>query len=120
MHRYVASLTALIILATYAARLPAKSFVYVSLAGENAIAVWSMDEESGDLEYLSRVEVEGEPGGLTTDPQRKFLFASLRSAGKIASFKIPRHIVFVEEMPVTPSGKIRKIELREWALDQIN
>jgi fatty-acyl-CoA synthase len=43
-----------------------------------------------------------------------------RCRGKIASFKIPRHVVFVEEMPVTPSGKIRKIELREWALDQIN
>jgi len=42
-----------------------------------------------------------------------------RCRGKIASFKIPRHVVFVEEMPVTPSGKIRKIELREWALDQI-
>jgi fatty-acyl-CoA synthase len=43
-----------------------------------------------------------------------------RCRGKIASFKIPRHVVFVEEMPVTPSGKIRKIELRQWALDQIN
>ena len=88
MHRHVTSLIALIVLATSSARLPAKSFVYISLAGENAIAIWSMDEQSGDLEYLSRVEVEGEPGGLTTDPQRKFLFASLRSAGKIASFKL--------------------------------
>lgn len=43
-----------------------------------------------------------------------------RCRGKIASFKIPRHIIFVEEMPVTPSGKIRKVELREWALAQIN
>ncbi len=43
-----------------------------------------------------------------------------RCRGKIASFKIPRHIIFVEEMPVTPSGKIRKVELREWALARIN
>ncbi len=43
-----------------------------------------------------------------------------RCRGKIASFKIPRHIIFVKEMPVTPSGKIRKVELREWALAQIN
>ena len=42
-----------------------------------------------------------------------------RCQGKIASFKIPRHIVFIDEMPATPSGKIRKIELREWALTQI-
>ncbi|MDP6862657.1 MAG: class I adenylate-forming enzyme family protein [Acidimicrobiales bacterium] len=39
--------------------------------------------------------------------------------GRIASFKIPRHVVFIDEMPATPSGKIRKIELREWALNQI-
>ena len=43
-----------------------------------------------------------------------------RCRGKIASFKIPRHVIFVEEMPATPSGKIRKVELREWALNQIN
>ena len=42
-----------------------------------------------------------------------------RCQGKIASFKIPRHVIFIDEMPATPSGKIRKIELREWALTQI-
>jgi fatty-acyl-CoA synthase len=39
--------------------------------------------------------------------------------GRIASFKIPRHIIFVEAMPTTPSGKIRKVELREWALEMV-
>tara|TARA_B100001179_G_scaffold230639_1_gene218657 strand:+ start:193 stop:1413 length:1221 start_codon:yes stop_codon:yes gene_type:complete len=43
-----------------------------------------------------------------------------RCRGRIASFKIPRHVIFVKEMPVTPSGKIRKVELREWARDQID
>ena len=35
--------------------------------------------------------------------------------GKIASFKIPRHAVFLDEFPMTASGKIRKVELREQA-----
>ncbi len=35
--------------------------------------------------------------------------------GKVASFKIPRHVVFVDAFPMTASGKIRKIELRETA-----
>lgn len=35
--------------------------------------------------------------------------------GRIASFKIPRHIFFVAELPMTPSGKVRKVELREQA-----
>ena len=33
--------------------------------------------------------------------------------GKIASFKLPRHVVFVDAFPMTESGKIRKAELRE-------
>ena len=32
--------------------------------------------------------------------------------GKVASFKIPRHVVFIDEFPMTASGKIRKVELR--------
>jgi len=35
--------------------------------------------------------------------------------GKVASFKIPRHVQFVEDWSMTASGKIRKIELRETA-----
>lgn len=35
--------------------------------------------------------------------------------GKVASFKIPRHVMFVDEFPMTSSGKIRKVELREIA-----
>ena len=39
-----------------------------------------------------------------------------RCRGRIASFKIPRHVQFIDAMPATASGKIRKVELREWAL----
>ena len=35
--------------------------------------------------------------------------------GKVASFKIPRHAIFIDEFPMTASGKIRKVELREEA-----
>ena len=33
--------------------------------------------------------------------------------GKIASFKLPRHVVFIDAFPMTASGKIRKSDLRE-------
>lgn len=39
--------------------------------------------------------------------------------GKVATFKIPRHVIFIDEFPMTASGKIRKVELREIALDQL-
>ena len=39
--------------------------------------------------------------------------------GKIASFKTPRHVVFVEDFPWTSSGKIQKVKLREEALRRL-
>lgn len=39
--------------------------------------------------------------------------------GRIASYKIPRAAIFIDEMPMTPSGKIRKIELRARALKDL-
>ena len=39
--------------------------------------------------------------------------------GRFASFKIPRHVLFVEEFPMTASGKIQKVKLRELAKQQI-
>jgi fatty-acyl-CoA synthase len=35
--------------------------------------------------------------------------------GRIASFKIPRHVIFVDDFPMTSSGKIQKVKLREQA-----
>ncbi len=39
--------------------------------------------------------------------------------GKVASFKIPRHVIFIDEFPMTASGKIRKVELREDATQRL-
>jgi len=36
--------------------------------------------------------------------------------GKIARHKIPKYIFFVEEFPMTGSGKIQKFKLREMSL----
>ncbi|MCY9422114.1 AMP-binding protein [Bacillus paralicheniformis] len=37
--------------------------------------------------------------------------------GKIARYKIPRYIAFVEEFPMTASGKVQKFKVREQALE---
>ena len=43
---------------------------------------------------------------------------SLRAfcAGKLAHYKIPRYVHCVDEYPMTASGKVRKVEMREQAL----
>jgi fatty-acyl-CoA synthase len=38
-----------------------------------------------------------------------------RMKGKLASYKIPRHVIFVDAFPMTSSGKVRKVELRAQA-----
>jgi fatty-acyl-CoA synthase len=39
--------------------------------------------------------------------------------GKLASFKIPRHVLFVKEFPMTSSGKVQKFRLRQVALEEL-
>jgi fatty-acyl-CoA synthase len=44
---------------------------------------------------------------LTAESVREF------AAGKLAHYKIPRYVLIVDEFPMTVTGKIRKIEMRE-------
>jgi fatty-acyl-CoA synthase len=39
--------------------------------------------------------------------------------GKLASFKIPHHVLFVQEFPMTSSGKVQKFRLREVAIEHL-
>ena len=39
--------------------------------------------------------------------------------GKMASFKIPRHLVVVDDYPMTSSGKVQKYLLRQMAAEQL-
>lgn len=39
--------------------------------------------------------------------------------GKIARYKIPKHVIFVDDFPKTASGKIQKYKLKEMGLEHI-
>jgi fatty-acyl-CoA synthase len=39
--------------------------------------------------------------------------------GKIASFKMPRYILFMKEYPMTSSGKVQKFKLREGSIEAL-
>jgi len=39
--------------------------------------------------------------------------------GKIAHFKIPRYIKFVDAFPMTVTGKVQKYKMRETAIDEL-
>jgi fatty-acyl-CoA synthase len=58
--------------------------------------------------------VRGQPGHALTEEE-----VLARCRGRIASFKIPRHVIFVDDFPMTSSGKIQKVKLREEALSRL-
>jgi fatty-acyl-CoA synthase len=47
--------------------------------------------------------------------------ASLREycTGKLAHYKIPRYVKIVDEFPMTVTGKIRKIEMRQTSVEEL-
>src|SRR5262245_16023698 len=73
-----------------AMNLPADTFVYVSMAPEQKIQVYRLDPKEGKLSSVQVLDVKGQPGSLATDPDRKFLFASLRTTSSLASFAIDK------------------------------
>jgi len=39
--------------------------------------------------------------------------------GQIASFKIPRYVLYMQAYPMTSSGKVQKFKLREMSLEAL-
>ena len=66
----------------------ADAFAYVSLDGENKIVVYAINDSDGTLNRQSETKLEGSAGPLCVSPDQKFLYASVRSAGKLAAFRI--------------------------------
>lgn len=75
-------------------------------------------------EAVAQVAVFGVPDGYygeivaaAVQPGGAVAAADLQAlcAGRIAKFKVPAVFFRVEAFPLTPSGKIRKVELRQWA-----
>jgi fatty-acyl-CoA synthase len=48
---------------------------------------------------------------LTAESLREFC------AGKLAHYKIPRYVHVVDEFPMTVTGKVRKVEMRERSVE---
>jgi fatty-acyl-CoA synthase len=81
----------------------------MSHPGINLAAVVSYPDAR--LSEVGVAFVRRQPGHALTEEE---VLAHCR--GRIASFKIPRHVVFVDDFPMTSSGKIQKVRLREEAL----
>lgn len=66
----------------------AETLLYVSDGGNQKIAAYELDDDSGKLSLVEVLDVKAAPGSLAVDPARRHLFASLRSASQIASYRL--------------------------------
>jgi 6-phosphogluconolactonase (cycloisomerase 2 family) len=82
----------------------AAEFVYVSVAGEKRIAIYRIDSNDGSLTNVGNVSTAGEPGALTSDPNRRFLFAALHSTGELAAFRIDPSSGKLTHINTVPAG----------------
>lgn len=65
-----------------------QSHLYLSIAGENRIAIYTFDVSDGAIAFQEDVNVTGSPGPLTLSPCGNYLYAGLRSSREISTFRI--------------------------------
>jgi fatty-acyl-CoA synthase len=70
------------------------------------------DEKYGE-ELMAVVKLRAGAPALTIEQLCKFC------TGQIARFKIPRYLWIVDEFPMTITGKVRKVELRQQAIEYL-
>jgi len=88
-----------------------EEFLY-SCPGISAVQVIGVPDRKYGEQVAAWIKLE-RGAMLTEDGVRAFC------EGKIARFKIPRYIKFVEEFPLTVTGKMQKFRMREMAIKEL-
>src|SRR6195952_147109 len=89
-----------------------EEFLYSHPDVVDAQVIGVPDERYGE-ELMAWVRLrEGAPP-LTAEALREFC------AGKLAHYKVPRYVKIVDEFPMTVTGKIRKVEMRQVSVEEL-
>ncbi|HET6909488.1 MAG TPA: AMP-binding protein [Mycobacteriales bacterium] len=88
-----------------------EEFLYTHPAVADVQVIGVPDEKYGE-ELCAWIKPR-EDAQVTEDEVREFC------RGKLAHFKIPRYVMFVDAFPMTVTGKIRKVEMREVSVDKL-
>jgi fatty-acyl-CoA synthase len=83
-----------------------EEFLYTHPDIVDAQVIGVPDVKYGE-ELCAWVKVREGAAELTSEAVREF------ATGKLAHYKIPRYVVVVEDFPMTVTGKVRKVEMRE-------
>jgi fatty-acyl-CoA synthase len=83
-----------------------EEFLYTHPDIEDAQVIGVPDERYGE-EICAWIRMKPDRAPLDADAVRAF------AAGKLAHYKIPRYVHVVDDFPMTVTGKVRKVEMRE-------
>ncbi len=85
----------------------ARTCVYVSESADKKIAVFLLNETSGDLERIDEVDVGGAPGCLALSGDGKYIYAAVRSISAFATLAVNREhgrIIGISKAPAAGSA----------------
>jgi len=102
----------------------------LKVGGENVSPAALEQELSALVPSIEQVAVVGIPDARLAEVPVAYVVAKpgmtcgiedvqARCRGKIASFKIPRHVVLVDSLPMTASGKVQRVMLRDRAMAEL-
>ncbi len=83
-----------------------EEFLYTHPDILDAQVIGVPDDRYGE-EVMAWVRLRADAPPITAGTVRSFC------AGRLAHFKIPRYVLVVDEFPMTVTGKVRKVEMRE-------
>jgi fatty-acyl-CoA synthase len=89
-----------------------EEFLYTHPDIEDVQVIGVPDERYGE-ELCAWIKMRAGAEPLDADGVRAF------ATGKLAHFKIPRYVMVVDEFPMTVTGKIRKVEMRQKSVDAL-
>ncbi len=89
-----------------------EEFLYTHPDVEDVQVVGVPDERYGE-ELCAWVRLRAGADPLDADAVRAF------ASGKLAHYKIPRYVMVVEDFPMTVTGKIRKVQMREESAEKL-
>ena len=85
-----------------------EEFLYQHPDVEDVQVIGVPDEKYGE-ELCAWVRMKAGAEPLTAEAVREY------AEGRLAHYKIPRYVMVVDEFPMTVTGKIRKVQMREEA-----
>ncbi len=89
-----------------------EEFLYRHPDIEDVQVIGVPDEKYGE-ELCAWVTLRAGADHLDTEAVREFC------SGKLAHYKIPRYVMVVEEFPMTVTGKVRKVQMREETAEKL-